>query len=235
MAIPQTCVILTPVAQHIEPACESALRELERRGYTVWRVRGYSAIDVARNRLAFDALAQGYEETFWIDADIGFDPDDVDRLRSHDLPICCGLYAKKGLRELAMHALPGENPITLGAKGGLIEVHYAGLGFMHIRRRVYETMRERLALPECNRQFGAPLAPFFQPLVVETVSGAWYLAEDFAFCERSRRCGFTIMAETRVRLFHFGSHGFSWEEAGLELKRYRTFTYHASPPRSRDS
>jgi hypothetical protein len=37
-----------PVAGCIEPACEEALRELERRAYVVRRVRGFSAIDQLR-------------------------------------------------------------------------------------------------------------------------------------------------------------------------------------------
>jgi hypothetical protein len=38
-----------PVGGAIDPGCEDALREWERRGYAVWRVRGYSAIGAARN------------------------------------------------------------------------------------------------------------------------------------------------------------------------------------------
>ncbi|MGH7168952.1 MAG: hypothetical protein ACRELF_16275 [Gemmataceae bacterium] len=56
------CVVLVPVGGAIDPGCEDSLRELERRGYPVWRMRGYSAIDAARNQLASDALAQGFNE-----------------------------------------------------------------------------------------------------------------------------------------------------------------------------
>jgi hypothetical protein len=79
------CVVLVPVGA-IDPVCEDALRELERRGYVVWRVRGYTALDAALNQMASDALAQGCDELMWIDSDIVFDPDDVDKLRRHDLP-----------------------------------------------------------------------------------------------------------------------------------------------------
>ena len=63
------CVVLVPVGGALDPDCEDALRELERRGYAVWRVRGYSAIDAARNQMASDALAQGFDELMWIDSD----------------------------------------------------------------------------------------------------------------------------------------------------------------------
>jgi hypothetical protein len=64
------CVILVPIGGVIDPGCEDALRELARRGYPVWRVHGYSAIDAARNQMASDALAQGFDELMWIDSDI---------------------------------------------------------------------------------------------------------------------------------------------------------------------
>ena len=62
--MPQPCVILTPVSNNIEPAVDDALKELEKRGYPVWRVRGYSAIDQGRNQLATDAMEQGFDETW---------------------------------------------------------------------------------------------------------------------------------------------------------------------------
>ena len=93
--------ILTPVATHIEPACEKGLSELEKRGHKVWRVRGYSAIDQARCQIASDAIAAGAEETLWIDSDIAFNPDDVERVRALDLPLVAGIYPKKCKRELA--------------------------------------------------------------------------------------------------------------------------------------
>jgi hypothetical protein len=40
---------------------------------------------------------------------------------------------------------------------------------------------------------------------------SWYLPEDYAFCERARRCGFQIMADTTIRLWHQGSYGFTWK------------------------
>ncbi|HTU92002.1 MAG TPA: hypothetical protein VMF69_18105 [Gemmataceae bacterium] len=81
------CVVLVPVGGGIDPGCDEGLCELERRGYAVRRVRGYSAIDAARNQMASDALSQGYAELMWIDADVVFDPDDVDKLRRHELPL----------------------------------------------------------------------------------------------------------------------------------------------------
>ncbi len=131
---PSGCVVLVPFQGRIFSRCQTGLVELERRGYVVRRVEGYSAIDQARNQLASDALRDGFDETLWIDSDVGFDPDDVEKLRRHGLPITCGIYPKKGQRELAMHVLPGTQRFQFGVQGGLHEILYAAAGFLHIRR-----------------------------------------------------------------------------------------------------
>ncbi len=105
---PGRCVILVPFATHVAPACERGLIELQRRGYEVWRVGGYAAIDQGRNQMATDALKAGFEETFWIDSDIEFHPDAVERLRSYGLPITSGLYARKGARRWAARRCPAR-------------------------------------------------------------------------------------------------------------------------------
>ncbi|MDA1052535.1 MAG: sulfotransferase [Planctomycetota bacterium] len=231
-ADPARCVVLVPIGGTIVPQCEEALAELERRGYPVRRVRGYSAIDQGRNQMATDALADGFDETMWIDSDVGFDPNDVERLRRHEVPIVCGIYPQKGRRVLACHVMPGTEKLVFGDEGGLAEILYAGTGFLLVRRDAYETIRRKLHLPLCNERFGGrPMLPFFQPLSHPDTEGSetgghWYLAEDFAFCERARQAGFKIFADTRVRLMHYGNYGYSWEDAGMELQRYRTFHFH---------
>lgn len=72
------CVVLVPIANTIDPECEDALRDLERRGSVVWRQRGYATLDAARKQMANHALAQGFDELLWIDPDLVFDPGDVD-------------------------------------------------------------------------------------------------------------------------------------------------------------
>lgn len=220
---PKRCVVLVPYTSHVVPACEAGLRELERRGYPVWRVGGYAAIDQGRSQMATDALNQGFEETMWIDSDIGFDADAVDRLRSHGEPIVCGVYPQKGRRVLACHVLPGTPELVFGAGGGLTEVLYAGGGFLHVRRRVYMDVMRRFGLPLCNEAQGRPLIPFFRPMVRPHDDGAWYLAEDFAFCEAARQCGHRVLADTSVRLWHIGQHTYGWEDAGVAPERYDTF------------
>ena len=220
---PRKCVILVPYTGSIVPQCEQPLKELERRGYTVRRIRGYAAIDQGRNQLATNALKDGFEETMWIDSDVGFFPDAIEKLRNHNLPICCGIYPKKGKRELACHVLPDTPQMVFGNGGGLTEILYAGTGFLHVRREVYRRIQQELKLPMCNERFGETMLPFFQPMLYQHDDGYDYLAEDYSFCQRARDCGYQIMADTTVRLWHVGTYAYGWEDAGREPVRYGSF------------
>lgn len=216
-----TCVVLVPVGGHIEPECERALCGLERRGYAVRRVSGYAAIDQGRSQMATDAIAAGFKELMWIDADVGFDPDAVDHLRAHRIPIACGIYPKKGIRALACHLLPETQVIVFGEGGGLLEIQYAATGFLLTAAEVYLDMQRHAALPTCNQRFERPIVPYFLPMIAND----WYLGEDFAFCHRARAAGYSIVADTTIRLHHMGRHGYSWEDAGADRPRFARYNF----------
>ena len=224
---PSKCVVLVPTFSHIEPACERALRELENRGYVVRRQYGFSQIDYGRNVMASAALRDGFEQLMWIDADISFQPEFVDQLRQHRLPLVTGIYTKKGPRALACEVLAETEQIVFGNGGGLVPIRYAPGGFLLTHRRVYETIQQKLALTLCNQRRHRQPAfyPFFQPMIVPDEGEHFYLGEDFAFCERARQCGFEIIADSSQRLFHIGSYGYSWEDAGNGTTRYGAYTY----------
>jgi hypothetical protein len=218
-------VVLVPsIDGRPQRACEEKLRELERRGIEVRRVPGHSAIDFGRSIIATRALSDGFDELMWIDDDIVFEPDDIERLRAHGEPLVAGLYPKKGKRELAVHVLPGTKSLTLGSGGGLVEVRFAATGFLYTRRSLYEAIAREL--PTCNEKFGEPVVPYFLPFVIDDPErGTWYLSEDFAFSERARRAGHRVMVDTSVRLFHVGTYGYGWEDAGAEPKRFATYDF----------
>jgi hypothetical protein len=218
-------VVLVPVATTIEPECDAALAKLRARGVKVKIFRGASAIDQARSSMAHDALAEGFERLLFVDADIAFEPDDVDKLLSHDKPFVCGIYPKKSARAFTCHVLPDTKEITFGEGGGLLEIMYAAGGFTLVHRSVYDAIKRTCDLPVCNESFGTPLVPYYMPLVKQTPQGPWYLAEDYAFSERARQAGFAVHADTRIRLRHIGRYAFQWEDAGTEKTRHARYRF----------
>lgn len=212
------CIVIVPVYSTIDPACEQSLQLLEAQGYRVWRLDGGAAIDVARCRMATSALSQGYDEVMWIDSDIAFERDAVDRIRDHELPICGGIYPKKAQAAFSFHSYGDE--MAVGTEGKLYEVVYAATGFLHVRREVFEKIQKQYELPLCNQAFGDPFVPYFMPQIIPYQEGSWYLAEDYSFCHRARRCGYTIWVDTSIRLFHIGRYAYSWEDALGDRERH---------------
>jgi hypothetical protein len=220
---PVRCAVLVQYPDHVAPGCEDGLRALERRGYPVFRVAARSGAWRAMNQMAMDALTEGFEETLWIGHDILFQPDDVERLRALNVPITCGLYPEVGEMVPAFDVLPETRHVLFGAAGGVIEVSRAPGGFMLVRRSVYMEMAAKLNLPLCYERNGRPHLPFFQTEVVPVDEGYRMLDGDLAFCDRARRCGFKVQADSSIRLWRSGSYAYSWEDAGMTLPRYGTF------------
>ena len=225
------CVVLVPYLTHVEPACDDGLRALERRGFEVRRYPSTAAVDRTRCEIATAALRDGFDELMWIDSDISFDPDSVQRLRDHDLPIVGGIYAKKGIQDLAVHVEPGTTQLQMGEGGALVDVRYLGAGFVCTQRIVYDDIQRTFSLPACKTQFGVPAVPYFLPMVIADGQGYWYLGEDYAFCERARQAGHKVIVDTTIRLGHVGRYTYGWEDAGQAVPRVpgATFTFRRPP------
>jgi hypothetical protein len=218
------CLVIVPYRDHIEPSCEEGLRGLEARGYPVRRVDASAAIDRARCELATQALGEGFEELMWIDSDITFEPDAVDRLRSHRLPLVAGLFAKRGVRQFGCSFLDETEEIVLGEGGGPTKVRYIGTAFLLTHRRVYEDVARAFDLPVCNARV-VPAVPYFLPMVVRQDDGGfWYLSEAWSFCERARQAGYDVMVDTAIRLLHLGRYGYGWEDVGAPITRTKSAT-----------
>ncbi len=213
-------IVLVPHLNGIEKECENSLKELESAGIKVRRSSGCSAIDVARNRMASDALHEGYEAIFFIDSDIGFEAKDALKLINRPEPVISGVYAKKGQRKLASVFAAKEVLFGVGAPDSY-PLLFAATGFLRIKSFILQKMIKDLNLPLCNTQWGKGLWPFFQPTIVN----GHYLAEDWAFSYRLHRIGVTPLADTSIRLYHWGRYPYSWEDAGSAVKRYESYKY----------
>lgn len=214
-----------PVKDRPEPATDALIMELKDRGFSARILSECVFLDKSRSYMATKSLMEGYEELMWIDSDIVFDPDYVDVLRDHDLPFVCGLYPRKGPRGGIAALLRGDcKSITFGSKGGLVEIHYAGLGFTYTKREVYESIEKKFNLPLCeNGDDLGDIVPYFYPMIGVEDKKYKYMGEDYSFCERVRQCGYKIYADTTIRLGHIGKYRYSWEDMTGDRPRAQTF------------
>ncbi|MCD0421773.1 hypothetical protein LOC51_31545 [Rubrivivax sp. JA1024] len=164
----------------------------------------------------------------FIDADIGFQPEQVFRLIESGADIVAGVYPIKRVNwDKARRAIQAgrdnvaaasldyvlelDDPDRVSVVNGFTRVRYAGTGFLMIRRHVLETMCRH---PDyAGLQFfrehshdtlvGSPNRFALFECMIDPATGT-YLSEDFSFCKRWTDIGGEIWADIQSALDHVG-------------------------------
>ena len=203
-------------------------------------IGGDSLITRARNLAVQQFLESPATHLLFIDADIGFSPEQALALLAADKDVCGAIYplkrldweriraqAKAGIENISacslnyvVDLLEGE---TMPPAEEFFRVKYIGTGFMMVRRSVFAQMAERYPETEFrsihlglnNDAAGARANAFFD-CVIDPETGA-YLSEDYTFCKRWTAMGGEIWAYANSRLAHVGTQIFEGDlAAGLK-------------------
>ena len=164
----------------------------------------------------------------FVDADIGFEPEQVFRLIESGADVVAGVYPIKRVnwdkaRRVIENRRPNvpsaaldyvleiDDPDHVAVVNGFTRVRYAGTGFLMIRRHVFEKMCAHPAY--ASLQFfrehsldalaGSPNRFALFECMIDPATGT-YLSEDFAFCKRWTDIGGEIWADLESRLDHVG-------------------------------
>jgi hypothetical protein len=211
--VPGKSVVLVPHYAAVEKECDDGLRALGQAGIQVRRA-SFSAIDLLRCVMLSDALRDGFDQFLFIDSDIGFNPPDALRLLERPEPVVVAIYMKKGSQDYSGAFAAGVDRVVFGpAAPGLYPMLYASTGFLKIRAEALHRMIRELKLPPCHWGPIKGIYPFFQPLCVpDGRGGTRYLTEDYSFSHRLHQIGVIPMADTTIKLYHFGKYGYSYED-----------------------
>jgi hypothetical protein len=204
--------------------------ELNKRGHQVSfsKVYNESLITRARNNLVHEFMQSNADGMIFIDADEGFNAEDVANMIETRKDVIGGIYPMKNFHWenirtavkadkedlslysgiFAMNMLPGVTEFTLGSP---VEVTEVATGLMYISRKVFEEME-----PHCPKYaINGPDAKFdFNNMVTEyfatsITSEGILLSEDYHFCRKWRELGGKVYAAPWVRVVHAGEYIFS--------------------------
>ncbi len=163
----------------------------------------------------------------FIDADIGFEPEQVLRILEFGADVTAAVYPAKQINwdRMAAAVQAGRSPLESAAlsyvvereagkemivRDGFVKSRYAGTGFLMIRRSVLEAMIERYPELRYTHEHGAGDALAGSPrrsalfnCMIDEVTG-FYLSEDFSFCRRWTDMGGEIWVDYTSRLNHVG-------------------------------
>jgi hypothetical protein len=184
--------------------------------YSIDTMVNESLITRGRNNLVSKMLHNtAATHLFFIDVDLGFEPEAILRLICHNQDLVGGVYPMKAIPiKYVINTVP--SPAT---GGDLVEVSTLGTGFMCVKRHVIEAMIEKH--PELkyndNVGIGKHLEPFmyalFDTMIDEHKN---YLSEDWTFCYRWRLMGGKVFADTKIKLNHTGYHCYQGDVTELE-------------------
>lgn len=186
--------------------------------FTVDTMVNESLIPRGRNSLVakFLAFEPKSSHLIFVDADIGYEPEEIVKLLLADKDVVGGLYPKKALPiQYVVNRIPNSEK-----QGNLIEVANLGTGFMCIKREVIEKIIAQR--PELHYADAIGLDPKFDPYKyalfdtsIDEVTRE-YLSEDYHFCKLWRSLGGKIWADLSIKLDHTGYYKFAGDATKLK-------------------
>jgi hypothetical protein len=183
--------------------------------------------NVVANFLGIEAATH----LLFVDADIGFEPEQVFRLLDFDAAMTAAIYPIKRIdwEKVAASAHAGRVPLESTAlsymvefengrqietRDGFARVSFAGTGFLMIRREAllamiqhYPELRYAHDHKPNDKLSGSPWRSALFNCMIDQESGV-YLSEDFSFCRRWTGMGGEIWADLQSRLTHVGAFDF---------------------------
>jgi hypothetical protein len=204
---PRRVFLAIPTNRGVSPETTQSLFAsavlLDRLGYGVDLAieRGNCHVDDARNALVREFFESDCGELVFIDDDVGFDSTNLARLLSHDVDVVAGIYPKKEDRESFPVFVESGTELWADERG-LVEVHGVPTGFLKIRRRVLERLREKAVAYQGND--GKTYHVIFERLVAD--GRRW--SGDYGFCRKWLAEGGQIFADPALSFTHTG--GKTW-------------------------
>ena len=202
--------------------------------YSLYALGNESLINRGRNTIANLALRDGYDKLLFIDADIGWDYNDVCRVLNTNKPIIGGVYPNKAFpltlnfNSLLDHASIFEKVEAKGLKTyrktvdkfidyrdmyadkttGEVEVMHITTGFMVVDvKKVFEKLKDKVA-NYSQMDFYSGISKQLYEFFPVGVKNGVLESEDWAFCSLAREAGIPVYLNTKVILNHTGSYTF---------------------------
>ena len=149
----------------------------------------------ARNKSVDTAISNGATHLMFIDSDMQFPPDGINRLMAHDLDVVAGLYFRRQPPHLpTIHQKEGDKlmiPKTF-PKDKPFEVYALATGFMLIKVEVLKNIK--------------PPWFFFGDFHGHA------MGEDVYFCNKVRQKGYKIWCDPTIELGHVGMYSYGIQD-----------------------
>lgn len=162
------------------------------KGSAVFQITDYSAdLYNLKNTMIDKALAHGADYLMWIDSDMVFKAEDIEKLLTREVDIVSGIaLIEPGRCAIANVSDDKLKPIYLTpdkiTDDKLHAVDYCGGAFLLVKADVYRKIP----------------ALWYETINVEINGKQRLVSEDFGFCEKAQSYGYKIHADYSVKVGH---------------------------------
>lgn len=199
-------LIAVPCMSTIPTRFFTSALAMRRVGETEFTVTESSLIYDARNTMAAEAVKEGFDRVLWLDSDMSFDADLMEKLSARvdeGRDFVSGLYVRRRPPHTpvifrSVGATQGEDgkvrawadPVTVIPED-IFEIGAAGFGCVMTTVQLLRDVRE---------QFGLPFSP------------ALGLGEDLSFCVRAAQLGVKMWCDPAIKAGHIGTKIYTQED-----------------------
>ena len=190
---PVKYLIAIPTTDYMPVQSVASLLHLRRVGASKCTFLQNSLVYDARNMLSAEAIDTGADRVLWVDSDMVYAPDMMQRLAEDvdsGLDFVCGIFFKRRYPTVPILSkrVEREGKITLETytdypKDQLFEIDACGFGACMMTTKLLKDVWDN---------FGSPFYP---------INGN---GEDYSFCERAKALGYKLYCDSRIKVGHVG-------------------------------
>lgn len=193
-------LICIPCMDMVHTEFMKSLLAMRRVGETKFTISCSSLIYDARNSMARRAVKEGFDRVLWLDSDMSFEPDLMERLSAHldagkefitglyftrKAPVRPVIYSECGYYENEKDG--GVSPVAVWfdeyPRDSVFKVEGAGFGGVMMTTGLIERVAGK---------FGLPFAPMLG------------FGEDLSFCGRASEVGAELWCDSTIKMGHVG-------------------------------
>lgn len=171
-----------------------------------------SLIQRARNSLFKLALEGGYDDLFFIDSDVEWDPEWFFRILERPEPIVGAALVKKSDEKEGYTVQILDKDLKYSTDGKLLEVDGIGTGFMKISKFALEKLWE-MSEPYTSDEGD------LQRMVCDiAVKDGMLISEDYIICKKWQSLGYKVWADPTITINHIGIKKFKGDVSSFIKK-----------------
>ena len=200
-------LVATPALHKVNSQFYESMLKMRSHAFVAHAMEIGSLVYMARNRLAKTAVANNFDYIVWIDSDMVFEPDTVNKLVAHvkeGKDFVSGLYFS---RQFPMHPIVMKDIVWERQEDGTIK-HGATPYYDYPKDQVFKIAGCGFGICITSVDMIAHVAGEFRQPPFDPFPS---LGEDYSFCWKANKLGYQCWCDSSIKAGHVGEFVYNEE------------------------